>query len=64
MSTPGNTAQLLDQSTVEEVIGNCGIQRNSGEHLRFGGDDREGQRDWERSEKNKRGMATLQVFFL
>jgi hypothetical protein len=41
MSVPGNTAQLLDLSTVEEVTGDGGNGRNSGELHRLGGDDRE-----------------------
>jgi hypothetical protein len=43
MSALGNTAQLLDHSTVEEVTKNAGIWRNSGKHLQFDGEDREGR---------------------
>jgi hypothetical protein len=45
------------------VTGNGGIWRDSGKHLRFGGEDREDQWDWERSEKNKHGTAVLQAFY-
>jgi hypothetical protein len=36
-------AKLLDHSTLEDVTGNGGIWRDSGKHLRFGGEDREDQ---------------------